>query len=229
MPQQCELCAAPSHGELVCHACTAMLPRLLPACPACALPTPHGEVCGSCLAHPPAFDATRAAYAYAFPVDRLVQLLKYRGRLALASWCADAIVTAVAANAVDGGSPGCPVADCIVALPLSRERQRERGYNQATEIARVVATRTGIRMETRGARRVRATLPQTSLPWNERARNVRGAFACADVFRSLNVAVIDDVMTTGATLAEFAATLKGAGATRVQNWIVARTPHARDG
>lgn len=192
----------------------------MPACPVCALPTTHGEPCGACLARPPAFDATFAAYAYAFPVDRLVHALKYQGRLALAGWCATAIV---AATAKSDAPP-----DCLVALPLSRQRQRERGYNQAEEIARATAAHKGIRMISGRARRVRATLPQAGLPWKERARNVRGAFACDNDFAGLRVAVVDDVMTTGATLAEFAGTLKSAGATHVQNWVVARTPPGRD-
>jgi ComF family protein len=220
LPQRCELCTSPSRDGLVCAACAAKLPRLVPACPICALPNPGGETCGSCLARPPAFDATLAAYAYAFPIDRLVHALKYQGRLALATWCSDAIVSVATACAT--------APDCVVALPLSTQRQRERGYNQATEITRHVAARTGIRMTIHGARRVRATLPQTGLPWNERAKNVRGAFACGSDFSGLKVAVVDDVMTTGATLAEFAKTLKRGGATHVQNWIVARTPPARD-
>ena len=111
----------------------------------------------------------------------------------------------------------------MIALPLSTERQRERGYNQALEIARVVAARSAVPLLRDGARRVRATPPQAALPWSERAKNVRGAFVCDASLAGLTIAVIDDVMTTGASLAEFAATLKRAGAKRVENWIVART------
>jgi len=110
-----------------------------------------------------------------------------------------------------------------VALPLSVERQRERGYNQAAEIARVVAARTGIPLLSAGVRRVRAAPPQAMLPWAARERNVRGAFACAADLTGLRIAVIDDVMTTGASLSELAGTLRGAGAAGVENWIVART------
>src|SRR5690348_2118766 len=86
LPQRCELCAAPSGGDLVCPACTRDLPRIGPACPVCALPAVHGATCGRCLSRPPAFDATIAAFAYAFPVDRLIHAFKYQGRLALAEW-----------------------------------------------------------------------------------------------------------------------------------------------
>ena len=216
LPQRCELCAGPSGTELVCSCCSRDLPRIGAACPVCALPTPDAQVCGTCLAEPPAFDATVAAYAYAFPVDRLVQAFKYQGRLALAEWCAIAIL---AVRARRNATPP----QRLIALPLSAARQRERGYNQAAEIARQLAAQTRAPLVTRGVRRIRATPPQATLPWPERARNVRDAFACDVDLTGLDVAVVDDVMTTGATLAEFARTLKSAGAARVENWVVART------
>jgi ComF family protein len=216
LPQRCELCAATSGSELLCRSCVRSLPRLGPACPQCALPTSGGETCGHCLAHPPAFDATLAAYAYAFPVDRLLHAFKYHGRLALAKWGAGAIL---AERERRGGT----APDRLIALPLAAERQRERGYNQAFEIARAVARRLRLPLLRKGATRVRTAPPQAALPWSARAKNVRGAFACDVDLSGLKVAVVDDVMTTGASLAEFAATLRRAGAARVENWIVART------
>ena len=111
----------------------------------------------------------------------------------------------------------------MIALPLSPERQRERGYNQAYEIARVLARDLRIPLFRGGVHRDRSAPPQAALPWSERAKNVRGAFACELDLKGLTVAVIDDVMTTGASLAELARTLKRAGAVRVENWVVART------
>src|SRR5437867_1741108 len=217
LPQHCELCAAASAYALVCAACTRELPRLGPTCPVCSLPTPDGQICGHCLAEPPAFAATLAAFSYAFPVDRLMHALKYRGRLALAEWCAMAIL-------IERERCGpSPLPDRLVALPLSTERQRQRGYNQAFEIARVIAAHPAVPLLRSEARRIRATPPQASLPWSERARNVHGAFACDAPLSGLAVAVIDDVMTTGASLAELATTLRRAGAKRVENWVVART------
>ena len=217
LPQRCELCAAPSGALLLCAACLQSLPRLGPACPTCALPTPGGEVCGRCLAHPPPFAATLAAFVYAFPVDRLMHAFKYRGRLALAEWAAGAILAERWRH-----RPASPP-DRLVALPLSCERQRERGYNQAYEIARAVARQLRAPLIRHGVRRDRASPPQTALPWSQRAKNVRGAFACELDLTDMTVAVIDDVMTTGASLAELAKTLKAADATRVENWVVART------
>jgi len=217
LPQRCELCAAASGAELICHGCHASLPRLGPACPVCALRTTNGEVCGHCLAEPPPFVATVAAFAYAFPVDRLLHAFKYHGRLALAEWCASAILEERERHR------GAQRPDRLVALPLAPERQRERGYNQAFEIARAIGERLRVPLMRKGMHRVRASPPQVTLPWSERAQNVRGAFACEIDLAGLSVAIVDDVMTTGASLAEFARTLHRAGAARVENWVVART------
>jgi ComF family protein len=194
-------------------ACDADLPRLGPAqCPRCALDSPGGAVCGRCLAQPPAYDATHAALAYAFPADVLVQALKFRGELALAPVLGELLARCTSETA-----------DCIVPVPLSAERLRSRGYNQSLEIARRVAALTGARLAPELCERRRDTATQMDLPLEERARNVRGAFHCPGVVGSATVAVLDDVMTTGATLNEIAATLKRAGAARVLNWVVART------
>jgi len=216
LPQRCELCAGASGSELLCRGCAQSLPRLGPACPVCALPTSAGEVCGPCTAHAPPFDATVAAFAYAFPVDRLMHAFKYHGRLALAEWCARAIGAARERR-------GLALPQRLIALPLSHERQRERGYNQAFEIGRVLARELTIGLVRSGVGRERSAPPQAALPWTERAKNVRGAFSCELDLKGLTVAIVDDVMTTGASLAELARTLKRSGATRVENWVVART------
>jgi len=218
LPQRCELCAGVSGTALVCGACMRDLPWLPRACPVCALPS-GGSVCGHCLSDPPAFDATIAAFLYAFPIDRLIHSLKYQGRLALAEWCADAILAR--REPANSGVRSRP--DRLIALPLAVLRQRERGYNQALEIARVIGARTGIPLLSRGFSRVRATPPQAALPWTERAKNVRGAFACDSDLSGLAIALVDDVMTTGASLAEAAKVLKASGAVSVENWVVART------
>jgi ComF family protein len=221
LPQRCELCAGVSGTDLVCNACVRDLPWLPSTCPVCALPTSGGSVCGRCLNEPPAFDATFAAFSYAFPIDRLIHSFKYQGRLALAEWCADAILARRELAKPGVGSRARP--QRLIALPLAAERQRERGYNQALEIARVIVARTAIPLLSRGLSRVRATPPQAALPWSERAKNVRGAFACELDLSGVTVAIVDDVMTTGASLAEAAKVLKASGAARVENWVVART------
>jgi ComF family protein len=217
LPQRCELCAGVSATDLVCGACMRDLPWLPRACPVCALPS-GGSVCGHCLSDPPPFDATIAAFSNAFPIDRLIHSFKYQGRLALAEWCADAILARRERRNSGAGVGSRP--DRLIALPLA---QRERGYNPALEIARVIGARTGVPLLPRGLSRVRATPPQAALPWTERAKNVGGAFACDLDLSGLTVALVDDVMTTGASVAEAAKILKASGAASVENWVVART------
>jgi ComF family protein len=220
LPQRCALCVADAGRALLCPACAGALPVLPSACPVCASPATGAVPCGACLAHPPPFAATVAAFVYAFPVDRLLQQLKYGGHLALADWAGAAL--ARAAERATATRPAADRPDCIVALPLSRARQRERGFNQAQEIAARAARH--LQLPTaRTLARIAGGPPQAALSWPQRAANVRGAFAaCGDV-RGARIALVDDVMTTGATLAEAARTLVRAGAERVECWVVART------
>ena len=208
--EDCLLCGAEGAPELLCPACIAELPALPESCPRCALPSPAAALCGSCLNRPPHFDATLALWRYEFPCDGLVQALKYRARLALAGFFARSLA-----------SRPMPEVDLIVPMPLHPKRLAERGFNQALEIARHL----GRPIEPRGMLRVKDTLPQTELPYEERAKNVRGAFLCRLDLSGASVAVLDDVMTTGATLNELARALKRAGATRVENLVIARTIH----
>ena len=203
----CFLCRGAARGVL-CADCDAELPRLAqPLCPRCALASPGGALCGRCLAEPPHYDATVAALAYEFPADVLIHALKFRGELALAPFLGSLLPK----ERLE--------ADVVMAMPLSSERLRERGFNQAVEIARALGRPLDLGLCTK----TRSTPAQTDLPWSERRRNVRGAFACGRSLAGAAVAVVDDVMTTGATLDEIAGTLKAAGAARVTNWVVART------
>jgi ComF family protein len=178
----------------------------------CALPLPGGSTCGACLKRPPAYDEVHARYAYAFPVDALIHAYKYGGDLALAR---------VLAAHLTGTEP--PVADVLIPMPLAPARLRERGFNQALELARILGRRFDLPVLAQACRKVADTAPQAALPWTERARNVRGVFVCDAQLTGLRVAVVDDVMTTGATLNELARNLKRAGAVRVAAWVVART------
>jgi ComF family protein len=210
--QDCELCGATSGRAFLCAGCAADLPLLPEHCPRCALPSPGNAVCGACLWHASHFDATIALWRYEFPCDRMVQSLKYRARLALAGFFGARLASCAVLQA-----------QLIVPMPLHPSRLAGRGFNQALEIARALARRRAIPVATRMVRRVKNTSPQADLPYEKRAKNVRGAFACDLDLDGLTVAVVDDVMTTGATLDELARTLKRAGAARVENWVVART------
>jgi len=217
LAQDCLLCQAASGGRLLCAACARELPTAASACPRCAAPGSRSSECGACIADPPHYDASCAAFAYVYPVDALIQAFKYRGQLALAGLFAHALMQRA------GAALG---ADLIMPLPLHPARLAERGFNQAAEIAKALSRLSGVTVDARRARRVRNTAAQTALPWRERATNMRGAFACDGDLTGLRIAVVDDVMTTGATLDAFAHTLKNSGAARVENWVVART--ARD-
>ena len=210
----CFLCRGAARGVL-CPPCDAGLPRLAgPRCPRCALDSPLGALCGRCLAEAPRYDATIAAVAYGFPADALVHAFKFRGELALAPLLAGLLLPHIGQQ---------ERVQRVVPVPLSARRLRERGYNQAAEIARPLAARAGAALELFACERARDTPQQADLPWSERARNVRGAFRCRPLPAGETVAVVDDVMTTGATLDELAGALKSAGAARVVNWVVART------
>lgn len=213
LPQDCLLCAAASGDALLCDECRRDLPRLPDAlCPVCAEASPGGQVCGSCLKQAPHFDATIAALPYAFPVDKLIQALKYRRRLATADFLARAMLA--------GPQPS---GDMVVPLPLALPRLRQRGFNQAAELARPLARALHLPLELDGCVRCRDTVPQVALPWQARQKNIRHAFECSLDLSGKSVVVVDDVMTTGATLDEFARTLKAHGAARVTNWVAART------
>ncbi len=200
----------------MCAACDAALPVLPAACPVCALPSPIGSPCGACLSHPPPFAATSAALLYLPPVDLLIHAFKFRGRLSLAPYLAERLAEALS-------RARAPRPDLVIPLPLSLARQRERGYNQAQELARRLARTFELPLDAHSAKRTGAAPAQADLPWKERAKNIRGAFVCAANVAGKHVAVVDDVMTTGATLSEFARALLKAGAARVSNWVVART------
>ena len=113
--------------------------------------------------------------------------------------------------------------DLIIPLPLHGERLRERGFNQALELARPIARHLRCPIATTVCQRIRHTAAQADLPWKERAKNMRGAFHCSDDLSGQRILLVDDVMTTGATLDECARTLKLHGATSVTLAVVART------
>ena len=213
----CLLCDAPG-GSIVnlCDACAGELPTLLDPCLACgASAVPRTKLCRACASKPPPVDRTVCALAYSSPVDYLVGRLKFHRDLRVVPAFAGLLLRAI----TDETNP-----DWLVPVPISPARLRERGFNQALEIARVLGNRTGIRITRVVRRRGGADTPQSSLPDTvARRANVAGVFrACAPL--DGRVAIVDDVVTTGATVNALARCLKGAGASRVDVWAVARTP-----
>ncbi|WP_291993790.1 ComF family protein [Candidatus Accumulibacter sp. ACC003] len=213
LTQDCLLCAAVSGSRVICPACEAELPRLPEArCRRCALPTANGESCGRCLAKPPHYDLTLAAFRYDFPLDKLIQSFKYGHRLVLGDYFGQQLAALAAASQ----------ADLIVPLPLHPSRLRGRGFNQALELARPVSKAWRTPIDARSCRRIRHTAAQADLPWRERAKNVRGAFHCEADFTGQRLLLVDDVMTTGASLNELALTVKRCGAAQVTLLVLAR-------
>jgi ComF family protein len=203
--------------ETLCAACQRDLPTAsINNCPRCAAPSQSAQVCGACLADPPHFDETVSAYRYAYPLDRLVQAYKFNANLGLLPLFATAIARAV--NERD--TQRRP--DLVIPLPLAPKRLAERGFNQSALLGAQVSKALGTRFEARGMLRVRETPPQSGLNREARLKNVRGAFDCAHRLDGKHVAIVDDVMTTGATLSEAAKVLKKAGAIRVSAWVIAR-------
>jgi ComF family protein len=209
-----------NHEGLWCARCDNALPYLdAPHCPVCALPTPTGEVCGHCLKHPPLFGSTTAAFSYTFPLDKLIQAMKYGEQLALADAFAAKLLLRIDTRALP---------DCVVAMPLHPAKLCARGYNQSQLLAAKVARGLGLDLLPDACRRVRDTPPQSALPWKERRKNMRGAFHCEMDLTGKRIAVVDDVLTTGASLNALSEALLKQGAAGISAWVVARTlPHDR--
>jgi ComF family protein len=215
LPQQCLLCAALAGNDGIFHDCNADLPwQHDPCCPVCALPSGTGEVCGACLQHPPVFNAKLAALKYQFPINLVLQRYKYAGLLA---------VSEVTGELLAGSLRGESKQDLIIPMPLHFSRLLERGFNQAAEIARVVARELGIPLDLHACSQARPTKSQVGLSLQESKKSLRGVFACRQTLGGKRVALLDDIMTTGASLNELAKTVKDAGAAKMECWVVART------
>jgi predicted amidophosphoribosyltransferase len=202
LPTQCAVCRGWS-GQRVCADCVQRHAAIKPRCSGCAIGVPPGvQRCGACITAPLPFAHAVAAVDYGFPWSGLVTALKFHAALDLT-----AALARLLADAVRASSATLP--QLVVPIPLGADRQAERGMNQAWELARRVAA-------------------QLSRPRDERTRAIRGAFALAPgataALRGQHVALVDDVMTTGATAAEAARTLLDGGAASVQLWVFARTP-----
>lgn len=225
LPSACALCGRGCDGA-VCQPCAGpFLASRGPRCRRCANPIGPADTrwqCGACQSQQPAYDATICAADYASPLDQLVLQLKFGGGLALAPWFGQALRAAVARQS------GLELPNVLCPVPLGPQRLVERGFNQALEIARPLSKSLGIPLRAALAIRALETAAQSSVAPAERKRNIRHAFIVAPdalaLVRGQHIGVVDDVMTSGATLHELAATFKRFGAARVSNFVFARTP-----
>lgn len=216
-PPTCLLCGAPGTGDRdLCAACADELPWHGAACRRCAASLSAGEICGACLNQVPHFDRTFATFSYKEPLAGLLHRLKYRGRLEGAR-----LLGELMAHDLEQRVECVP--QRIIPVPLHLGRLRERGYNQALELARPLARRLRVPLDFRLCRREKVTAAQTDLSPAERARNVRGAFVADCPYPVRHVAIVDDVMTTGSTVGEFARTLRVSGVEQIDVWVCART------
>jgi ComF family protein len=225
LPSHCALCHDWGWSRL-CAACVASQGPPRHRCARCAVALPSSiPVCGACVVNPPPQDATLAALDYAAPWDSLVARYKFHDALDLGDALAACLLSAHA-------EAGRPEPGLLLPVPLSAERLQQRGYNQAWELTRRLATRLRAPATASLLIRVRHTDQQMALPLSERVANVHNAFAIEPRHRAelqgRCVTVVDDVMTTGATVGEVARVLKAAGAARVQVWALSRTPAPKD-
>ena len=223
--QNCILCSqtidntSPS-THAVCRPCLNDLPwHPKTSCPQCGLSS-NGMVCGSCLNATPDFNATSAVFLYAYPIDAMILRYKYGNNLNLGDAFGKFLAEKI--NADDY----LKNIDLVVPMPMHPQRLKERGFNQALEIAKVLTKNYREKLDYKSVQRQTLTPPQASLTLKQRVKNIKGAFKVNTSFTGKRIAIVDDVMTTGASLNELAKTLKKAGATRVECWVIARTlPH----
>lgn len=218
LPATCVLCGDRAIEPFnLCSGCLGDLPGMHAACRRCAIPLPYPDTCAQCTMNPPVFRHAFAAFRYLDPINTLIQQLKFQRALAIAPTLGHLLrIRVKQAGVLDS--------ECILPVPLHPRRLRQRGFNQSMEVARIVAAGTNIPLRPFWVRRNRDTPAQSGMH-NVRARhrNVRGAFSASiRLARYRRVAIVDDVVTTGATAAELARTILAQGVESVDLWCVAR-------
>jgi ComF family protein len=223
LPLRCLLCGdRGSRGRDLCAGCERDIALNVPCCPRCALPLEApAPLCGECIERDAPFAAAWVPFRYEHPLDLLESRFKFRGDLAAGRVLASLMIERIANDAP-------PLPDAIVPVPLHVSRLRDRGYNQAHELAKPLARACGVPLAADLLRRGRATVAQTGLDAAARRRNLRNAFSVAEKHPiPACVALLDDVMTTGTTVRECARVLRRAGVERVEVWALARAPARR--
>jgi len=216
-PGRCAHCDARSSQPL-CNACLLQDLPLRPRCPSCGVAVAQdGQICGQCLLHPPRWAAALTLGDYRFPNDQFILRMKFRAEPAIGRWFGDLL-------GARWTEAELPLPDLILPVPQSRERLRERGFNPAWEMARRIATRLHRPADPHCLQRVRQGIAQSKLPLDARKRNIRGAYACQTRWDGKSLLLVDDVMTSGATLAEATRVLLQQGAAAVRVAVALRTP-----
>lgn len=220
LSNRCYLCDVAS-PEFLCSDCTQDMPTSSRACVCCALPLPeHGAsaLCGDCLQHPKPFTRTVAAFSYTHPIDFLINRFKHQRHFVCGSQLSQHLCSVLQPAYAHDDWP-----DTLVPVPLHWLRRWHRGFNQSELISDHLGRFFGIKVSA-CCRRLRRNPRQQGLKRKERLRNLRRAFTTTRRLDGLHVALVDDVMTTGATVSELAHCLRQAGAARVDVWALARVP-----
>ena len=205
----------------ICHACHNSLPHNHYACWQCALPLTADTtqtLCGNCQSSPPPFSQTIAACRYEYPIDELITQFKYHEKLHFLPIVANLLLQKIN-NPIDGWSPP----DQLIAVPMHRKQLNQRGFNQADLIARYLSKKLNITYNKNGCSRIKNNPSQRILKAKQRKQNLKNAFIASTSVQNKKIAIIDDVMTTGATVEELAKVLLKAGAKKVDVWCIART------
>lgn len=222
--QNCLLCDEPAEAEMpICVACEAEMPWLGEHCQTCALPLPEaGLTCDGCLLEPPAYEQVAVPWRYDFPVDSLITRFKHNAKWPFGHLLAD-VLSQYLQHRFD---EDLPRPDALLPVPLAAKRLRQRGFNQAAMLARWLSQQLDLPCEENVVHRIQDTSAQQDLDAKARKRNLRNAFALtsdANV-KGRHLALVDDVLTTGATAQALARLLMNAGAARVDVYCLARTP-----
>jgi len=219
LPNSCLLCDAPSQHPLydLCDHCEQELPYLSNGCERCGLPLADGVsgTCGQCITNPPHYDRCFSLFNYAAPVDKLVQNLKFNGKLVIAR----SLGQLFAQRTAKWNAP--PLGECIIPVPLHKNRIRQRGFNQAMELARPISKSLNITIDKTSCTRIIDTQPQSSLDADDRGKNIRHAFSVKPEIKWKRVILFDDVITTGQTINSLAKELKLNGVEEVSVWCIA--------
>lgn len=219
LPASCLSCAQPfaENDYPLCHSCYATLPFQRFACRRCGQNiASQQDGCGRCLAHPPPYDECFCAFEYRNPISKLVRDFKYHQRPELATPLAQLMARELTAQAVS-------LPDLVLSVPVHTSRLRSRGYNQSSLLSKKLALLLDIDYQANLLKKTNNTPPQAELSLQQRANNLQGCFALTTQIKAKHVALVDDVVTTGATASEIAKTLKRNGVDYVQVWGVAHT------
>src|SRR3989338_2298769 len=215
LPHTCILCHRKNDQQIdLCLDCENELPFITNACHACGTPLPtNTQICGQCIQQPPPYNNAFALFTYHPPITKLIYDLKFNRKLVNAKILGDLMAKYLKFE----NKP-----DYIIPVPLHHKRLRERGFNQALEIARPIAKKFNIPLNIKSCKRIKHTHAQAMLPKNERKKNIKNAFIMDPNFQTKHVVILDDVVTTGQTVLELTHALQKNGVQKIEIWCCAK-------